>query len=140
MIDRRVEKAETANAVKAMAIKCASPAQRVQALSGGNQQKVVIARWLALSPRLLILDEPTRGIDVGAKAEVHSLIAELAEKGLAVLVISSEMPEIMGVCHRILTVAEGRVTSELGFHDFSEGRLIEGAMARAATSPRRAAA
>jgi ribose transport system ATP-binding protein len=139
-MNRAAENALFRSYQTALRISAAGPRQETSTLSGGNQQKVVIARWLALSPRLLILDEPTRGIDVGAKAEVHSLIAELAEKGLAVLVISSEMPEIMGVCHRILTVAEGRVTSELGFHDFSEGRLIEGAMARAATSPRRAAA
>ena len=140
LINRAAEDALFRSYQTALRISAAGPRQETSTLSGGNQQKVVIARWLALSPRLLILDEPTRGIDVGAKAEVHSLIAELAEKGLAVLVISSEMPEIMGVCHRILTVAEGRVTSELGFHDFSEERLIEGAMARAATSTRRAAA
>jgi ABC-type sugar transport system ATPase subunit len=115
---------------RALRISAAGPRQEAATLSGGNQQKVVIARWLALSPRLLILDEPTRGVDVGAKAEIHALIAQLAEDGLAVLVVSSEMPEIMGVCHRILTVADGRITSELSQDEFSEDRLIEGAMAR----------
>lgn len=111
-------------------ISSAGPRQNITTLSGGNQQKVVIARWLARSPRLLILDEPTRGIDVGAKAEIHALIAELAEQGLAVLVISSEMPEIMGISHRILTVADGRITAEFQLPEFSEERLIDGAVAR----------
>ncbi|WP_213989206.1 sugar ABC transporter ATP-binding protein [Sodalis sp. dw_96] len=114
---------------KTLRISAAGPGQETATLSGGNQQKVVIARWLSLSPRLLILDEPTRGIDVGAKAEIHTLIAALAEQGLAVLVISSEMPEIMGISHRIITVAGGRITDRIPLEDFSEDRIINGAMA-----------
>ena len=87
--------------------------QRVGALSGGNQQKVVIARWLATKPKVLILDEPTRGIDVGAKAEVHALIARLAEQGVAILMISSELPEILGMSHRILVMRGGRIVADI---------------------------
>jgi rhamnose transport system ATP-binding protein len=82
-------------------------------MSGGNQQKVVIAKWLATQPRLLIIDEPTRGIDVGTKAEVHRLLSDLAGQGLAILMISSELPEVLGMADRILVVCEGRITAEL---------------------------
>ena len=86
--------------------------QRVLNLSGGNQQKIVIGKWLGTHPRILILDEPTRGIDVGSKAEIHNLIRNLADQGYAILVISSEMPEVMGVSNRILAMYEGRITAE----------------------------
>src|SRR5262249_1029568 len=82
-------------------------------LSGGNQQKVLIGRWLLTRPRILILDEPTRGIDVGAKAEIHQLIAQLAAQGAAILMISSEMPEILGMSHRGMVMHEGGVTGIL---------------------------
>jgi inositol transport system ATP-binding protein len=87
--------------------------ERIENLSGGNQQKVLIGRWLLTRPRILILDEPTRGVDVGAKAEIHQLIARLAAQGAAVLLISSEMPEILGMSHRIMVMHEGRVTGIL---------------------------
>jgi len=136
LVDRAKENSLFRSYRQKLGIRTSGPRQEIATMSGGNQQKVVIARWLALAPRLLILDEPTRGIDVGAKAEIHALIAKLAEEGLAVLVISSEMPEIMGICHRILTVAEGRITSELALPDFSEDRLIDGAMARGPAAER----
>jgi rhamnose transport system ATP-binding protein len=82
-------------------------------LSGGNQQKVVLAKWLATEPKLLILDEPTRGIDVGTKSEVHRLMSELAGEGLAVLMISSELPEVLGMADRVLVVCEGRLTADI---------------------------
>jgi rhamnose transport system ATP-binding protein len=82
-------------------------------MSGGNQQKVVIAKWLATHPKLLIIDEPTRGIDVGTKAEVHRLLSELAGQGLAILMISSELPEVLGMADRVLVVCEGRLTANL---------------------------
>jgi ribose transport system ATP-binding protein len=107
-----------------LSISTTGPAQLVKTLSGGNQQKFVIAKWLATNPKLLILDEPTRGIDVGAKVEIHKLIAQLAAEGLAVLVISSEMPEIMGVSHRILTMFEGRLTGEFQGEAVKEDGLI----------------
>jgi rhamnose transport system ATP-binding protein len=83
-----------------------------QMLSGGNQQKVVLGKWLATQPKLLIVDEPTRGIDVGTKAEVHRLLSELAGTGVAVLMISSELPEVLGMADRVLVVREGRITAE----------------------------
>jgi rhamnose transport system ATP-binding protein len=82
-------------------------------LSGGNQQKVVLGKWLATDPRVLIIDEPTRGIDVGTKAEVHRLLSELAGRGMGVLMISSELPEVLGMADRVLVVREGRITAEL---------------------------
>jgi rhamnose transport system ATP-binding protein len=85
-----------------------SLSQRVRALSGGNQQKVVLGKWLATRPKVLILDEPTRGIDVGTKAEVHRLMSELAGQGLAILMISSELPEILGMSDRVVVMREGR--------------------------------
>ncbi|MFF4647106.1 sugar ABC transporter ATP-binding protein [Streptomyces sp. NPDC001389] len=101
----------------------------VRKLSGGNQQKVVLARWLARRPKVLILDEPTRGIDVGAKAEIYQIIAGLAEEGVAVLVISSELPEILGLSDRIVVMQNGRVTGELGREDATEEAVLQLAMA-----------
>ncbi len=94
-------------------IRMASPDQQAGNLSGGNQQKVVLARWLALRPKILIVDEPTRGIDIGSKVEVHNLLIDMAKSGIAVIVISSELPEILAVCDRIVTMREGRVTGEI---------------------------
>jgi inositol transport system ATP-binding protein len=82
----------------------------IQNLSGGNQQKVLIGRWLLTRPKILILDEPTRGIDVGAKAEIHRLVSKLAGEGVAVLMISSEMPEVLGMSDRVMVMHEGRMT------------------------------
>jgi inositol transport system ATP-binding protein len=96
--------------------------ERVENLSGGNQQKVLIGRWLLTNPRILILDEPTRGIDVGAKAEIHRLVTELARNGVAVIMISSEMPEVLGMSDRIMVMHEGRVT---GFLDRAEATQIK---------------
>jgi len=104
-------------------------------LSGGNQQKVVLAKWLATEPKLLIVDEPTRGIDVGTKAEVHRLMSELASQGLAVLMISSELPEVLGMADRVLVMHEGRLTEELSRADADEESVI-----RAATGHAKAAA
>ena len=86
--------------------------QPINTLSGGNQQKVVLAKWLATNPQLLILDEPTQGIDVQSKAEVHAMIADLAKQGMAIILITSEMPELLGMCDRIVVLREGRQTAE----------------------------
>jgi rhamnose transport system ATP-binding protein len=93
-------------------------------LSGGNQQKVVLAKWLATEPQLLIIDEPTRGIDVGTKAEVHRLMSELATRGLAVLMISSELPEVLGMADRVLVMHEGRITGELSRAEADEESVV----------------
>ena len=87
--------------------------QEVQYLSGGNQQKVVLAKWLATKPRVVLLDEPTRGIDVGAKVAVYDLMRELAKEGVAILMISSELPEVIGMSDRILVMHDGRIAAEL---------------------------
>jgi inositol transport system ATP-binding protein len=98
---------------RALNIRMAGPDQLVNNLSGGNQQKVVLARWLALRPKVLIVDEPTRGIDVGAKVEVHNLLYEMAASGIAIIAISSELPEVLAISDRIITMREGRVTGEI---------------------------
>jgi rhamnose transport system ATP-binding protein len=98
--------------------------QLAAALSGGNQQKVVLAKWLATRPRLLILDEPTRGIDIGAKVEVHRIIAELAASGLAIILISSDLPEVLGMSDRILVFHEGRITAEIPRDRATEERVM----------------
>ena len=101
--------------------------QRVRNLSGGNQQKVVIARWLTLKPRVLILDEPTRGVDVGAKAEIHGLMRQLAQDGVAVLMISSDLPEVIGVSDRIIVMHEGRITGRFHRDDASQDTIMHAA-------------
>jgi rhamnose transport system ATP-binding protein len=98
--------------------------QLVAALSGGNQQKVVIAKWLATQPRILILDEPTRGIDIGAKVEVHRIISELAAAGLGIVLISSDLPEVLAMSDRIVVMHEGRVSAELGRTEATEERVM----------------
>jgi rhamnose transport system ATP-binding protein len=99
----------------------------VGTLSGGNQQKVVLAKWLATNPRVLIIDEPTRGIDVGTKSEVHRLLSELAGKGLAILMISSELPEVLGMADRVLVMREGRLTAELSRADATSETVMHAA-------------
>lgn len=107
---------------KKLRVKTPSLAERIENLSGGNQQKVLIGRWLLTNPRILILDEPTRGIDVGAKAEIHRLVTEFAKSGVAVIMISSEMPEVLGMSDRVMVMHEGHVT---GFLDRSEATQVK---------------
>lgn len=109
----------------ALNIQMAGMQQRVRNLSGGNQQKVVLARWLALEPKVLIVDEPTRGIDVAAKAEVHQLLDQLAKNGIAILMISSELPEILSMSDRIVTLRQGRVTGELMREEATEEKIMQ---------------
>ena len=108
-------------------IKATSPAQPVMSLSGGNQQKVVLSKWLAANPRVLILDEPTHGVDVGTKAEVHRTISGLAAQGLTILLISSELLEILGMSDRILVMREGRLVAELSREEATQERVIQAA-------------
>jgi inositol transport system ATP-binding protein len=96
----------------------------IQNLSGGNQQKVLVGRWLLTNPKILILDEPTRGIDVGAKAEIHRLVSELAAQGVAILMISSEMPEVLGMSDRIMVMHEGRVTGIVDIKDADQVTIM----------------
>ncbi len=125
VLKRREEDALVERFRGKLGIRMASAEQSVGQLSGGNQQKVVLARWLALQPKILIVDEPTRGIDVAAKAEVHALLYELAGTGIAILAISSELPEILTISDRILTMREGRITGELPRAQATEQRLMQ---------------
>jgi len=102
----------------------------VSTLSGGNQQKVVLAKWLATEPAVLIVDEPTRGIDVGTKAEVHRLMSSLAADGVAVLMVSSELPEVLGMADRVLVVHVGRITADLARADADEQAVMFAATGR----------
>jgi len=127
-LSRAAELLVAGEQVERMRVKTPSLDQLVSNLSGGNQQKVVLGRWLARAPRVLILDEPTRGIDVGAKAEIYRLIAELAASGIAILVISSELPELIGLSDRILVMAAGRIVGEVQRREATEQRVLELAM------------
>jgi ribose transport system ATP-binding protein len=124
-IDRGRETRLALQTIGALGIRAASPAQVVGTLSGGNQQKAVIGKWLASRPRVLLLDEPTRGVDVGAKAEIYHLIADLAGQGLAIIMVSSELPELMALSDRILVMREGRPTALLGRSEISAETIME---------------
>ncbi len=128
-VNRTRERVLAEQTVDQLSIRAYSVEQVVNKLSGGNQQKVVVGKWLARKPKLLIMDEPTRGVDVGAKAEIHRLISELAAQGMAILMISSELPEIMGMSDRILVMREGRVVGEYARADATQ-EIIGAAMMR----------
>lgn len=129
VINRKADKALVAKAFKDFQIVASGPEQFTKTLSGGNQQKVVLAKWMATNVRILILDEPTRGVDIGAKAEIYKLIAAMAkENGLGVIIISSEEQEIMGNCHRILVMNRGRITGEFTRNEVTEEKMFAGAM------------
>lgn len=127
LLTNQSEAQATKEWAKKLQIKAGSPMSPISTLSGGNQQKVVLGKWLATGPRILIIDEPTRGIDVGTKSEVHRLISELAGTGLAVLMISSELPEILGMSDRVLVMHEGRITAELSRKDATEESVMTAA-------------
>ena len=129
VVNRRKERELAGKYIASLRIRTPSMAQLMQNLSGGNQQKVVLARWLAKETDILVLDEPTRGVDVCAKAEIYAIIDELAAKGVAVLVISSELPEVLGIADRIVVMQEGRVTGELAHADATEERILTLAIA-----------
>jgi rhamnose transport system ATP-binding protein len=105
-------------------LRAASLDTKVESLSGGNQQKVVIAKWLATMPKIIILDEPTKGIDIGSKAAVHEFMAELAAEGLAVIMVSSEIPEVLGMSDRIIVMREGRIVAEVAGDDMTPETLV----------------
>lgn len=123
-VDAKAELASTQDWVKRLDIRAGDLHAPVRFLSGGNQQKVAVAKWLETRPRVLILDEPTRGVDVGAKREIYDLIQELASEGMACLVISSEMTELLGLCHRILVLNQGRVAGELTEERMTEENIM----------------
>jgi inositol transport system ATP-binding protein len=123
-MDEEAERVMVEEYRKKLNIRMASPEQLIASLSGGNQQKVTLARWLALRPKVLIVDEPTRGIDIGAKVEVHNLLFEMASSGISVIAISSELPEVLAISDRIVTMREGRVTGEINGEDANEEILL----------------
>jgi len=130
---RRIDKA-CQDQRQALAIKTPSLHQLIKMLSGGNQQKVLVSRWLLTTPEILMIDEPTRGIDVGAKAEIHRLISQLAGQGKAILMVSSEMPEILGMSDRVLVMCEGRLTGEFSRAEATQERIMHAATATAAAA------
>jgi L-arabinose transport system ATP-binding protein len=134
-VRRRLERSIATSFVERLQVRTPSLDQEAGKLSGGNQQKVVLARWLAAKPKVLILDEPTRGIDVGAKAEIYRLIDELANEGLGIMFISSELPEILGLSDRIYVMQNGRITGELSRAEATEEAVLKLAMADQMTAP-----
>lgn len=125
LIDGRRVRETAQTQIDALSIHLSSPSQKAINLSGGNQQKVVLARWLTLKPKVLLLDEPTRGVDVGAKAEIYHIMSELAANGVAILMISSELPEILGMSDRILVMREGQIVTELPGHTTKQEEIME---------------
>lgn len=124
-IDKKREKKAAERWQKALDIRVGDLKAPLIFMSGGNQQKVAIAKWLDLEPKVLMLDEPTRGVDVGAKREIYNLIHEFSEQGLATIVISSELPEIIGLCHRVYVMREGRIVGELQGLDITEQNIMQ---------------
>ena len=125
MIDKKKE-AEKADAMmKKLRVKAASPTQEIRTLSGGNQQKAILAKWLMGDTKILILDEPTRGIDVGSKAEIHQLMCDCAEEGMAVIMISSELPEVIGMSDRVIVMREGQISGELERGEISQEAIMK---------------
>lgn len=110
--------------INAMKIKTPSQRTQIRSLSGGNQQKVILARWLLTEPEVLLLDEPTRGIDVGAKYEIYQLIMDLAKQGKTIIMVSSEMPELLGVCDRIMVMSGGRLSGVVDAKETSQEEIM----------------
>jgi ribose transport system ATP-binding protein/inositol transport system ATP-binding protein len=127
-VNRRKELQIVNHGIESLGIKTPSVKQRVSNLSGGNQQKVVLAKWLATSPKILILDEPTRGIDVGAKAEIYRIINELAASGIAIIMVSSELNEVLNMCDRLVVMREGEIAGTLEKKDFSQDTILNYAL------------
>jgi len=125
VLDRRRERRSVDEVTQALDVRPADPLRIVRTLSGGNQQKVVLARWLLASSRVLLLDEPTRGVDVGARAEIYALIRRLADEGAAVLLVSSEVPEVLGLADRVLVMREGRIVAEAPAADLEESHVLD---------------
>ena len=124
-LNKRSEQEDTERLKARLDIKVPSMNTAISLLSGGNQQKAVIARWLLTEPEVLIMDEPTRGIDVGAKAEIYKLIGELAKQGKAILLISSELPEVMGISDRIMVVRDGSIVGEFRRNEFNSDEIMK---------------
>src|SRR5260221_4962497 len=118
---------ECAAQVKAMSIKTHNISVWVNKLSGGNQQKVVLGKWLMTRPKVLFLDEPTRGIDVGAKSEIYQLMGQLASSGIGIVLVSSDLPELLGLSHRVLVLNQGRPTASLSYQEATPEKVLAAA-------------
>ncbi len=134
IVSGRAERKRTKDSIQQLGVKTSGSEAAVTSLSGGNQQKCIIARWLLTKPKVLLLDDPTRGVDVGAKAELYKVIDGLCKEGLAIIVTSSELPELITLCDRILVLCEGRLTGELGRDEFTEQKIMEYATMRDVTT------
>ena len=121
---RKASTENTKKIIERLAIRCSSPAQNVSNLSGGNQQKVALAKWLLSGARVLVLDEPTRGVDVGARQEIYQIIRELAADGVAIVIVSSDLPEILSICERVIVMHEGRITGTLQASELTEAKVM----------------
>jgi ribose transport system ATP-binding protein len=128
MLSPRKEQQLAGDYATRLKVKTPSLRQRVRNLSGGNQQKVVLSKWLATNPKVLLLDEPTRGIDINSKREIYVLIEELAAQGLGVIMVSSELPEILAIADRIVVLSEGRKTAEFSRSEATEERILKAAL------------
>ncbi len=125
LIDKKKEEEKADAMMKKLRVKAASPTQEIRTLSGGNQQKAILAKWLMGDTKIMILDEPTRGIDVGSKAEIHQLMCDCAEEGMAVIMISSELPEIIGMSDRVIVMREGQISGELERKDVTQEAIMK---------------
>jgi ribose transport system ATP-binding protein len=123
-VNRKEQRSRAQKMIEELTIRTPSPEQEIRYLSGGNQQKVVIGKWLLADSKVLIMDEPTRGIDVGAKVEIYELMNELTEHGAGILMISSDLPEVLGLSDRILVMAGGRITGELSREEASQEKVM----------------
>lgn len=123
VLNNKQEEADCCDMIRQMEIKTANIDLAVKSLSGGNQQKVLLAKWILLNPKVLIIDEPTRGVDIGAKSDIYAILRKLASQGMAIIVVSSEIPEVMGVCDTIYVMKEGRITAVMPSDEVTEEKI-----------------
>ncbi|MGM9531083.1 ATP-binding cassette domain-containing protein, partial [Intestinibacter sp.] len=124
VIQKKEEQDLVKRGIEELKIKCFGPQHECNNLSGGNQQKVVFAKWIYTDPKVLILDEPTRGVDIGAKKEIYNIINELAAKGVAIIMVSSELPEVLGMSDRVMVVSEGKITGIINKEDANQENVM----------------
>ena len=123
LIDSKGDERRCLEMVKKLNIKVSDIDNPVKSLSGGNQQKVLLAKWLLLEPKILIIDEPTRGIDIAAKSEIYAILKDLAARGIAVIMVSSEIPEILGICDRLIVMRDGQMIKEMSIEEANEEKI-----------------
>ena len=123
-VSKKKMKVTTDKYINSLKIKTPSQETKISSLSGGNQQKVVVGKWLARNSRVVMFDEPTRGIDVAAKVEIYNLMNQLKQQGIAVMFVSSEMPEVMGIADRIIVMCDGRITGELSARETTQNEIL----------------